>query len=140
MSSGRTLSHSMSHWLWKGINHYMATITCIDDDDDDDEYVNNFNGPVSLKFKVLFKLFIIKFTLNLWQFIHIINETKVILNILSAYEVKNNLCLFERPFKIQKQLFWPQSLFVKKQKKSPFVTSTVGQRVLLGTEIVPILS
>ena len=46
----------------------MATITCIDDDDDDDdddEYVNNDNGPVSLKFKVLFKFFIIKFTLNL---------------------------------------------------------------------------
>ena len=30
--------------------------------------------------------------------------------------------------------------FCQKTKKSPFATSTVGQRVLLGTEIVPILS
>ena len=30
--------------------------------------------------------------------------------------------------------------FCQKTKKSPFVTSTVGQRVLLGTEIVPMLS
>ena len=37
------------------------------------------------------------------------------------------------------QLFWSQSLSVKKQK-IPFATSMVGQRVLLGTEIVPILS
>ena len=36
-------------------------------------------------------------------------------------------------------LFAPVS-FCQKTKKSPFATSTVGQRVLLGTEIVPILS
>ena len=40
---------------------------------------------------------------------------------------------------VSQQLFWPQSLSAKKQK-SPFSTSTVGQRVLLGTEIVPTLS
>ena len=33
-----------------------------------------------------------------------------------------------------------QVSFCQKAKKSPFATSTVGQRVLLGTEIVPILS
>ena len=30
--------------------------------------------------------------------------------------------------------------FCQKTKKSPFATSMVGQRVLLGTEVVPILS
>ena len=72
--------------------------------------------------------------------------------------MKNNLCLFERPFKIQKNGVFPFEIsffhfsavsiatllapvsFCQKTKKSPFATSTVGQRVLLGTEIVPILS
>ena len=74
---------------------------------------------------------------------------------LSAYDMKNNLCLFERPFKIQKNClflfeiyfsiwkiltFFSSSLLLSKKQISPFATPEGRQKVLLGTDTVPIFS